>query len=198
MDEKVQEVELDTASGVMMMFFDEDTNMLYLGGKGDGNIRFYELGEKELTQLGEMPSSNPQRGLAMLPKVACDTTVCEVARFMRLESDKVVPISFQCPRKQAKDEFQADVYPDTFSTSPTMSAADFFGGQTSAPNTMPMQHTKGGAAAGSTSAELHVASAAPISKTEIEAQKAKVLKLREELAAAEAKLAQLEADFASP
>lgn len=35
----------------------------------------------------------------VLPKVACDTTVCEVARILRLESDKVVPISFQCPRK---------------------------------------------------------------------------------------------------
>lgn len=36
MDEKLSEIDLDSASGVLMAFVDEDTNMLYLGGKGDG------------------------------------------------------------------------------------------------------------------------------------------------------------------
>jgi WD40 repeat protein len=35
--------EVDQAAGVMMPFYDEDTRMLYLTGKGDGNLRYYEL-----------------------------------------------------------------------------------------------------------------------------------------------------------
>jgi coronin-1B/1C/6 len=36
-------VEVDQAAGVMMPFYDDDTRMLYLTGKGDGNIRYYEF-----------------------------------------------------------------------------------------------------------------------------------------------------------
>lgn len=39
--------ELDQASGVMLPFYDEDTRMLYLTGKGDGNVRYFELVDEE-------------------------------------------------------------------------------------------------------------------------------------------------------
>lgn len=34
---------IDTSSGVLMPFYDNDTRMIYLAGKGDGNIRYYEF-----------------------------------------------------------------------------------------------------------------------------------------------------------
>eukprot|EP00667_Euglena_gracilis_P008583 EG_transcript_8691 len=198
MDEKLSEMDLDSASGVLMAFVDEDTNMLYLGGKGDGNLRFYEIDSAApvLTPLSEMTGSVPQRGLCVLPKVACDTTVCEVARILRLESDKVVPISFQCPRKQAATEFQSDVYPDTFSTTPTMSAADYFTGQTLPPNLMKLEHTAGAGVTGATTTvALSIARAAPLSRAEVEAQRSKVAKLKEQLEIEEAKLREMESQF---
>jgi len=199
MDERLSEMDLDSSSGVMMAFVDEDTSLVYLGGKGDGNIRYFEIDAASpgLTLLSEMSGTIPQRGLCMLPKVACDTTVCEISRLLRLESDKIVPISFQCPRKQAASEFQADVYPDTFSTSPTLTAAEFFGGQTTTPTLMKMEHTTGGSALSTTtSVELHVSNAAPISKLDIENQRHKVARLKEQLEAEEAKLRDLEERFA--
>eukprot|EP00668_Euglena_longa_P029104 GGOE01036447.1.p1 GENE.GGOE01036447.1~~GGOE01036447.1.p1 ORF type:complete len:451 (-),score=92.81 GGOE01036447.1:220-1572(-) len=198
MDQKLGEIDLDNASGVLMAFVDEDTNMLYLGGKGDGNLRYYEIDAVApvISPLSEMSGNVPQRGLCLLPKIACDTTVCEVARILRLESDKVVPISLQCPRKQAATEFQADVYPDTFSTTPVMSAAEYFSGQTLPPNLMKMEHTTGSTAAGTTTAvELKISSAAPVSRSEVEAQRNKVAKLKEQLEAEEAKLKEMEAQF---
>jgi len=33
---------IDTSSGVLMPFYDNDTRMIYIAGKGDGNIRYYE------------------------------------------------------------------------------------------------------------------------------------------------------------
>ena len=42
-------VSLDQAAGVLLPFFDPDTKMLYLCGKGDGNIRYYEINKAAKT-----------------------------------------------------------------------------------------------------------------------------------------------------
>jgi len=122
--------EIDTAAGMLMPIFDPDLNILYLAGKGDGNIRYYEVtsDEKPIYFLSEYKSSVPQRGVGALPKRACDLTVCEVARLYKISGDgkNVEPISFQVPRKS--DQFQEDIYPDTFSGEPTLTADAWFGG----------------------------------------------------------------------
>ena len=48
---------LDQASGTLFPFFDVDTNMLYLAGKGDGNIRYYEVMESSLYPLSQYSST---------------------------------------------------------------------------------------------------------------------------------------------
>lgn len=58
---------LDSISGVCMPFWDEGTKCLYLAGKGDGNIRYFEY-ENNFIFLSEYKSSDPQRGVAFLPK----------------------------------------------------------------------------------------------------------------------------------
>jgi len=131
----------------------------------------------------------------MLPKWAVDTSICEVAKFLKLENDKIVPVSFQCPRKQAAQEFQTDVYPETFSTTAALTADEYFGGKNAPPLTMSLQglaaKSPTGKAAGGAAA-FSPTSDKPVSANEIETQRAKVEKLRAELAKGEAVLAQLE------
>ncbi len=43
MDREVKLLDIDQAAGIIMPFFDPDSNLLYLAGKGDGNIRYYEV-----------------------------------------------------------------------------------------------------------------------------------------------------------
>jgi coronin-1B/1C/6 len=62
---EVAKVDIDSASGVLMPFFDADTSLLYLAGKGDGNIRFLELSGGVIYPLGEYKSSNSQKGVGM-------------------------------------------------------------------------------------------------------------------------------------
>ena len=66
--------EIDQASGVLMPFYDPDLKILYLGGKGDGNIRYYELADAAPFSypLSEHRTSVSAKGLAMLPKRACN------------------------------------------------------------------------------------------------------------------------------
>ena len=107
--------ELDQAAGVIMPFYDEDTRMLYLAGKGDGNIRYYEMvdGEPYVYPLTEYRTNVSTKGADMLPKRACNSMKCEVARFLKLTNDSVEPIAFIVPRKE--QSFQEDIFPDTFS-----------------------------------------------------------------------------------
>ena len=127
--------ELDQQSSVMMPLFDEDTNMLYLGGKGDGSIRYFEVWRETtpIVACSTYSSPDPQKGLCMVPKQCLDIRACEVARIYKLGVKTIITIHFILPRKQSEMEFQEDVYPPTFASTPAISAAEFFKGQNAAP-----------------------------------------------------------------
>jgi hypothetical protein len=92
---------IDTASGILMPFYDNDTCLLYLAGKGDGNIRFYEIVDEDpyIYFISEYKSATPQRGMGQIPKVSVDVTNCEITRLLKLTTQAIEPISFQVPRK---------------------------------------------------------------------------------------------------
>ena len=48
---------LDQASGTLLPFYDVDTHILFLAGKGDGNIRYYEVMESSLYPLSQYSST---------------------------------------------------------------------------------------------------------------------------------------------
>lgn len=50
---QIKEENIDTSSGVLMPFYDSDLGILYLAGKGDGNIRYYEVTDKAYVRYTE-------------------------------------------------------------------------------------------------------------------------------------------------
>ena len=71
---------LDSISGVCMPFWDDGTQCLYLAGKGDGNIRYFEYENDKFEYLSQYQSSEPQRGIAFLPKRGVNMHENEVMR----------------------------------------------------------------------------------------------------------------------
>ncbi|XP_043488387.1 coronin-2B-like isoform X2 [Polistes fuscatus] len=126
---------IDSSSGVIFPYFDNDTNMVYLAGKGDGNIRYYEVVNEVpwMHYLSQFISGNPQRGLGVMPKRGINTSICEVFRFYKLHATRGMcePISMIVPRKS--DQFQEDLYPDTIGTCPALSARDWISGMNNPP-----------------------------------------------------------------
>jgi len=112
-----------------MPFYDPDTKVLFLAGKGDGNIRYYEIVDEDpyLYFLSEFKSASPQRGIAMLPKRAVNVSECEIVRLLKLGTKMMEPISFQVPRKS--ELFQDDIFPDTFSGEYTLTADEWLAGK---------------------------------------------------------------------
>ncbi|KAJ3274721.1 Coronin-2B [Terramyces sp. JEL0728] len=123
LSQPLKQENIDTASGLLIPYFDSDTNMLYLAGKGDGNIRYYEWVEEEknLYILSEYKSSDPLRGLCFLPKRACAINEVEVAKIFK------------------SDLFQSDLFPNTIGPNPTMSAAEWISGKTAAPKLISLE-----------------------------------------------------------
>ena len=78
--------------------------MLYLAGKGDGNIRYLEVTDEApyIHPLSEHKTSEPQRGIAFAPKSACDVSSCEIAKAYKVTVSAIEPISFKVPRKVKK------------------------------------------------------------------------------------------------
>ncbi|KAI4707297.1 Coronin-like protein crn1 [Alternaria sp. Ai002NY15] len=123
---------LDSISGVCMPFWDDGTQCLYLAGKGDGNIRYYEYENDKFEYLSEYKSGDPQRGIAFLPKRGINLHENEVLRCFKTVNDAYVePVSFIVPRRS--EMFQSDIYPPTTGLKPGVSAADWFSGKTAMP-----------------------------------------------------------------
>ena len=123
---------LDSISGVCMPFWDDGTQCLYLAGKGDGNIRYFEYEHDKFEYLSEYKSADPQRGMAFLPKRGVNLHENEVMRAFKTVNDSYVePISFIVPRRA--EVFQEDVYPPTIGIKPAMSAAEWFDGKEGIP-----------------------------------------------------------------
>eukprot|EP00053_Salpingoeca_punica_P020415 m.211512 g.211512 ORF g.211512 m.211512 type:complete len:456 (+) comp18430_c0_seq1:49-1416(+) len=132
---------IDTASGVLFTFYDNDTQMLYVAGKGDGNIRYYELDTENapyVHPLAEFKSSAPQRGVGWLPKRGMVVSDCEVARAYKLQPKGTVDIiSFIVPRKSTL--FQEDIFPPTRKDEALLSASAWMGGQNATPTKVSMK-----------------------------------------------------------
>lgn len=124
---------IDQSSGILMPFYDADCKVLYLAGKGDGNIRYFEWVREDtkLYFLSEYKSSTPQRGMGFLPKRAASVGDCEVVRMYKSTDTMIEPISFRVPRKA--DNFQADLFPPCPGDRPAMSADEYFDGRDANP-----------------------------------------------------------------
>lgn len=126
--------EIDSSNGVMFIFYDQDTNMIYLCGKGDSLIRYYEVTDEApyVHYLSLYQSNSPQRGIGFMPKRGLNVNANEIARFYKLHNNGLCEvITFTVPRKS--ELFQDDLYPDTASDTPAISAEEFFDGKNADP-----------------------------------------------------------------
>ncbi|KAF4548771.1 Hypothetical protein D9617_25g061010 [Elsinoe fawcettii] len=154
---------LDSISGVCMPFWDDGTQMLYLAGKGDGNIRYFEYENDKFEFLSEYKSVEPQRGIAFLPKRGVDLHDNEVMRAYKTVNDAYIePVSFIVPRRA--EVFQGDIYPPATGTKAALSSDDYFAGKpTNFPPKISLESLYEGQPAQEVAVEPRAKSAAPAS-----------------------------------
>lgn len=125
---------LDQGTGALFPFFDPGTQMLYLAGKGDGNVRYFEVtGEDPFVHyISAYSSTVPQKAFDFLPKRCVDVGSHEIMRGLKLENTAMQPLTFRVPRKS--EAFQDDLFPDCPAGVPAMTGDEWLSGaETRAP-----------------------------------------------------------------
>jgi len=130
----LQTISIDTSTGILEPFFDVDTDLLYLAGKGDGNIRCYESNNSSpyLSEITQFVSDLPTKSACLAPKRSVDVMNCEINRVLKLTSNSIAPVSWTVPRK-SKVNFADDLFPNTAGTQPAQSGSDWLSGSNANP-----------------------------------------------------------------
>jgi coronin-1B/1C/6 len=192
MDKEIKRVDIDQAAGVIMPFYDPDSSLLYLAGKGDGNVRYYEMTDSDpfCFPVSEYRSTTAAKGMAMIPKRGLNIMACETTRMLKLTSSSIEPLRFIVPRKS--DAFQEDIFPDTFAGQPSLTADEWMAGENKPPVLMSLRPGGGGSIFAQAAQGDFVAPKSGIQwakeveeqKKTIDEQAAKIKELEEKLAAA--------------
>mmetsp|Transcript_16387 Transcript_16387/g.19137 ORF Transcript_16387/g.19137 Transcript_16387/m.19137 type:complete len:951 (+) Transcript_16387:193-3045(+) len=115
----VETLSLGMGTSVFTPHYIEDNNVVVLLARGELTTKVYELEQKDATVNGHhcadfMCHDNPTVASVLLPRRACDTSVCEVARIVRLANDVIDEVSYKIPRaKDLKNFFADDLFPNT-------------------------------------------------------------------------------------
>jgi WD40 repeat protein len=133
---------LDSAAGIIMPFYDEDSDILFMAGKGDGTIRFYEILPNEepkliCQHLSQFSSPNPTAAACSLPRRSCDVSQTEIIRIYKISKGTIVPLKFQVPRKS--ELFAEDIYPPARGDEPNITKEKWFAGENANPKLVSLE-----------------------------------------------------------
>ncbi|KAG0224458.1 Coronin-7 [Actinomortierella wolfii] len=121
---------MDSSSGLMLPLYDEDTAIVFLPSRGEASVRWLEVSDNApyLTEGTPFALSSPSAGAGLLPKHKLNVMQAEVARLITVGNNALWPLHVNVPRKSYLD-FHADLYPDTKSETPGLSAAEWLNGE---------------------------------------------------------------------
>lgn len=121
---------IDSAAGAILPLYDQDVDVLYLCGKGDGIVRVYEYEDKapHIFKLNDgFRSNTPGKGYCLVPKRGLNIMQHETARIMKLTNNNgVLPLMMKVPRKS--EAFQNDIFPDCAAPIPAHTCAEWVEG----------------------------------------------------------------------
>jgi len=134
---------LDNAAGVICPFYDEDSDLLFFVGKGDGGIRYYEIVPEHepnemVFEVSTYRTNEPTAGCGAVYRRACNVSVNEIIRLYQVTGSQVRPLSFQVPRKS--DLFQDDLYPECRGDQPNLDIPSWTSGQNAHPKLVSLEH----------------------------------------------------------
>lgn len=135
---------LDDFAGVPFSYFDEDSKVLFIAGKGESAISFFQFSTESpnyVDYLYAFKGREPQKGFSFLPKRVVDVMSCEVAKGVRLTAKTIEYVSFKVPRKNGSS-FQPDLFPPCRSNEPAMKFEEYWTGVDKDPIRMEMRPDK--------------------------------------------------------
>ncbi len=126
-----QNITIDHQSGIPTPYFDYDIKLLYVFGRGEGNMHYYDLNDGTIKPCNDYLSSDPTDSVVMFDKKCMDYNKCELARFAKYSRKNIFYLSFNYPKKNL--EFDESLYPPTFSGEPSLTLDEWMSGTNKEP-----------------------------------------------------------------
>ncbi len=127
----IQTQTVDSQTANMMTFYDSDMGMIYVGGKGEGNIKFYEYSEGAIKFASEYRGTTQQKYLGAFPKRTMNYNKCEITRFAKLTSNTIEYLSFYVPKRN--QGYDSSIYPECIVGEPCLTWDEWVGGANKEP-----------------------------------------------------------------
>jgi len=139
----IAQQQLDSAAGVIMPFYDEDSDLLFFAGKGDGQIRYFEIIAEEepskiVNHVGQFSSNNPTAAACSVPRRCCDVSQTEILRIYKISKSIIYPLKFQVPRKST-DVFAEELYPLARGDQPALTKEEWMEGKDATPKLVSLE-----------------------------------------------------------
>ncbi|KAK8878686.1 actin filament binding [Tritrichomonas musculus] len=194
-EKPLQTEDVDYNAGILIPFMDPDNGVVFCFGRGDTGAKYYELREDEppIMALSGFMLQESIRAVALAPKTAVDTKLCEIDRFYVITNSKhLIHLPLIVPRRNAEC-FQSDIYPDAIPPEPSIEFDDWKAGHEFQPKHVSLEDytppTVGTGMEFKVEVEedpIEVQQKLADANRIIEEQKAKIKELEEELAALKA------------
>ena len=120
-------VEFDSSTSPLLPMYEEGSGIIYCGGKGDGHVRFVELckDDRIVAAMGQYDSSEPERGLCLLPRQYLNVMSVECSRMFKLSPESLRMLHWRTPRNRT-EYFQDDIFgPSRDTRFPLMEVVDW-------------------------------------------------------------------------
>lgn len=129
--ESVQSVHVDGQTGVMLPFYDPDMGLLYVPGRGEGNIKYFDFSNSTLKFASEFRSTVPQKSICWFPKRNMNYNKCEISRFAKLTINTIEYLSFYVPKRN--EGYDSTVYPECLAGEPALTYDAWIAGENANP-----------------------------------------------------------------
>ena len=100
----IHSLSIDISPSVLFPTYDPDTSILYVWGKGDRQIKAYEIhpdqSAEPIAKLPSYTSGSQQLSVAFLPKRLVDVKKVEVMRGLILTAKTIEEVTFSIPRNK--------------------------------------------------------------------------------------------------
>ncbi|KHJ95616.1 hypothetical protein OESDEN_04438, partial [Oesophagostomum dentatum] len=131
-DKPIHKQEYVSTTGVLMPFYDTDTKLVFLVGKGTNKLFLAEFQNKMpfLSPVYEMSLVEQNLGACMGSKTKVNVMSGEVDTFYQLTKHSILPIPCIVPRRSYRD-FHPDLFPDTRGSVAGCSSSEWLAGSDS-------------------------------------------------------------------
>ena len=98
-EKPVQSLAVDNNSSTQQPHYDPDTGLLFLAGRGESTVKYYEFANGSFKKASEFTSPDPSKSSIFLQKKFVNYNKCELATMLKLTKNWLSYVHFYYPKK---------------------------------------------------------------------------------------------------